>query len=108
MMGAPVEWASVRSQAEPAETLMAMIRNIKILASCVLLSVLTAELRAERKYVIGTGVSFMAGGSTYADGSLVDSGQLPIKFSPFVASYPSIEIRSTGRNSVLDLSYTFG
>lgn len=85
-----------------------MIRNIRILATFALLSVLTADLRAERKYVIGSGVSFVAGGSTSAAVSGLGFEQLSSGLSPFYSSYPSIDIKSTGRNSVFDVSYTFG
>jgi hypothetical protein len=87
---------------------MAMIRHLKLLAACVLLSLLPADLQAERKYIIGSGISFTTGASTSASVSGLGFEQLSSGFSPFYGSYPSIEIQSTGRNSVLDVSYAFG
>jgi hypothetical protein len=82
-------------------------KSVRVLSVATLVLV-AVSARAERKYVIGAKVDNVAGGSSYAAVSGLSGGELPTGFSVFYSTYPTIELTSTGENSKLDLSYTFG
>jgi len=76
-----------------------------LLASVCALDGAPRQEGAPRKYVIGSRIDFLAGGRNMPAGS----GLVPAKeFSPFYATYPSIQMTSTGEHSVLQTSYAFG
>jgi len=63
----------------------------------------------DRKYVVGTTVDFVGGGSSgqnAAGAGATDGSSRPGSF--FYEVYPTIRVRSAGEHSMLDASYTFG
>ena len=60
---------------------------------------------APRKYVIGSRIDFLTGGSNMPFGTgLISTNE----FLPFYGAHPSIDMTSTGEHSVLKSSYAFG
>jgi hypothetical protein len=65
-------------------------------------------LWAERKNTLGTQFDFVSGMSNWAPTTGVPLAPSQNVFTPFYLVYPSIEMKSIGPSSTLDLSYTFG
>jgi hypothetical protein len=83
------------------------MRHFRFAVILVALFVMAETLWAERKNTLGTQLDFVSGMSNWTP----VSGQNLAPFqtvTPFYTVYSSIEMKSMGPSSTLDLSYTFG
>ena len=70
-----------------------------------LLLLLAVPAHAERKYTVGADVGVFGGGSNQVGGVSLD--QLKTGMMPYVAAVPTLTLSSEGKNSLLNLGYTF-
>lgn len=79
-------------------------RALRIFIAALAIMVATAPpLIAERRWTIGTQHDFSFGAANQA---AFTSTRLRSDVSPFVGYYPALAVRSTGRNTEFDISYT--
>jgi hypothetical protein len=74
-----------------------------LLLGCIFICGRGDDVRAERKFLMGTQLDFMAGETNR---QTLSSIEFQNSVAPFYGFYPSIDIKSTGISTVLDLSYS--
>jgi len=82
------------------------MRYGKLLMLCAALLVPAAGARAERKFILGTQVDFVTGGSNQMGNSSLSFSQFQKSLAFYYGVYPSLDLKATGRHSQLDCSYS--
>jgi hypothetical protein len=85
-----------------------MNRELRLLRGgflLLLLLLLAIPAYAERKYTVGADVGVFGGGSNQVGGVSLD--QVKTGMMPYFAAVPTLNLSSEGRNSLLNLGYTF-
>ena len=80
-----------------------MIRAIRVL---MLFAVIPAA-HAERKYLLSFSSDVLTGGTNQIGTSSYFLGSVSKGLSPFYGAYPTVNLKSVGRRSTLDVTYTF-
>jgi hypothetical protein len=75
---------------------------------CICLCVTLPLHAQQRKYVVGTTVDLVSGGTNNPTTTGISLGQTNQPVTSFYSLYPSINATSTGEHSLLNFSYTFG